>query len=100
MLTDSVQTDISSVILVGGISRVPMVRSAVTTLVGEDKIAQNINADEAAVMGAALYGAGLSKQFKTKDIRLTGITPYAVQVAYEAEGKTGEHAGRSAIILS
>lgn len=73
--------DITSVILVGGTSRVPMVRNAVIALVGEDKVAQNLNADEAAVMGAALFGAGLSKQFRTKEIRLSGLSPYAMQIA-------------------
>lgn len=81
-------SDITSVILVGGTSRVPMVRNAVTALVGEDKIAQNLNADEAAVMGAALFGAGLSKQFRTKEIRLTGLSPYAMQVAYSSDKST------------
>lgn len=85
-------TDITSVILVGGTSRVPMVRNAVTTLVGEDKIAQNLNADEAAVMGAALYGAGLSKQFRTKEIRLTGLSPYGVQMAYDSDKSTSASA--------
>ena len=51
------------------------------------RIAQNVNADEAAVLGAGLYGAGLSRQFKTKDIRLTDIAPYDIQVSYIAESK-------------
>ena len=55
-----------------------------------DKIAQNLNADEAAVMGAALYGAARSSQFRTKDIRLTGLTPYSVEMSYQAEEKQGE----------
>lgn len=37
-------------------------------------------------MGAALYGAALSSQFRTKDIRLTGVTPYGIDVTYEADG--------------
>lgn len=48
----------------------------------------NVNADEAAVLGAALYGAGLSRQFRTKDIRVTDIGLYDVQVSYPAEAKT------------
>lgn len=85
--------ELDSVILVGGTSRVPMVRAAVTAVVGEDKIAQNLNADEAAVMGGALYGAGLSKQFKTKDIRLTGLASHAVEMSYETQGKDGTWRG-------
>ena len=90
-------------ILTGGSSRVPMIQAAVTAAVGKcvspsfraqktpsklrSRIAQNVNADEAAVLGASLYGAGLSRQFKTKDIRLTDITPYDIQVSYIAEFK-------------
>lgn len=48
----------------------------------------NVNADEAAVLGAALHGAALSRQFKTKDIRVTDIAPYDVQVSYQSEAKT------------
>ncbi|MBW0474568.1 hypothetical protein O181_014283 [Austropuccinia psidii MF-1] len=74
--------DLKSVILVGGSSRVPMVQASVKSLVGEDKIAVNVNADEAAVMGAALYGAGISRQFKTKDIRIQNISPYSISASY------------------
>ncbi|KAA1133378.1 lumenal Hsp70 protein [Puccinia graminis f. sp. tritici] len=74
--------DIKSVILVGGSSRVPMVQAAVKSLVGEDRIAVNVNADEAAVMGAALYGAGISRQFKTKDVRIHNVSPHAIAASY------------------
>jgi hypoxia up-regulated 1 len=46
-----------------------------------------VNADEAAVLGAALYGASLSRQFKTKDIRITDVSPYDIQVSYPSEPK-------------
>ena len=46
-----VQDDITSVILTGGASRTPMIQSAVRAAVGESKIAMNVNADEAAVLG-------------------------------------------------
>ncbi|OAV98567.1 hypothetical protein PTTG_01803 [Puccinia triticina 1-1 BBBD Race 1] len=74
--------DIKSVILVGGSSRVPMVQAAVKSLVGEDRIAVNVNADEAAVMGAALYGAGISRQFKTKDVRIRNVSPHSISASY------------------
>lgn len=77
--------DLSSVVLVGGTSRVPMVQEAISALVGADKITKNLNADEAAVMGAALFGAGLSRQYRTKDIRLTGLNAHAIDVAYPAD---------------
>ncbi|KAI6118149.1 heat shock protein 70 family [Pisolithus sp. B1] len=76
--------NVASVILTGGSSRTPMVQAAVKAAVGEDRIAQNVNADESAVLGAALYGASLSRQFKTKDIRITDILPHEVQASYFA----------------
>ena len=45
----------------------------------------SLNADEATILGAGLYGAGLSLQLKTKDIRLTDIAPYDIKVSYIAE---------------
>lgn len=57
------------------------------------KTAHNVNADEAAVLGAAFYGASLSPQFKTKEIkvedRLLGGEDF--QVSYTAESKSGGH---------
>ena len=47
-----------------------------------DRIALNVNADESAVLGAALYGASLSRQFKTKDIRVTDVIMHDVQASY------------------
>ena len=48
----------------------------------------NVNSDEAAVLGAALHGATLSRQFRTKNIKLSDISPYDVQVSYLAEAKS------------
>lgn len=76
--------NISSVILTGGNSRTPMVQAAVKAAVGEDRIALNVNADESAVLGAALYGASLSRQFKTKDIRVTDVLIHDIQASYLA----------------
>ncbi|KAF8841856.1 actin-like ATPase domain-containing protein [Paxillus ammoniavirescens] len=73
---------ISSVILTGGSSRTPMVQAAIKAAVGEDRIALNVNADEAAVLGAALRGASLSRQFKTKDIRIFDIAMYDIEASY------------------
>ncbi|KAF9238683.1 heat shock protein 70 family [Melanogaster broomeanus] len=75
---------VSSVILTGGSSRTPMIQAAVKAAVGEDRIALNVNADEAAVLGAALHGASLSRQFKTKDIRISDIATYDIQASYFA----------------
>ncbi|KAI0270836.1 HSP70-domain-containing protein [Russula aff. rugulosa BPL654] len=80
--------DIDSVILTGGATRIPMVRAALTAIVGEEKLAMNVNADEAVVLGAALHGATLSRQFRTKNIKLSDISPYDVQGSRTGTRKT------------
>ncbi|XP_006455585.1 hypothetical protein AGABI2DRAFT_210009 [Agaricus bisporus var. bisporus H97] len=76
--------DISSVVFTGGATRTPMVQAAVKKVVGEDKMAFNVNADESIVLGAALYGASLSRQFKTKNIKVNDLTVYDLQASYAA----------------
>ena len=88
--------NITSVIFAGGHSRVPMVQAAVRAAVGEKKIATSVNADEAAVLGAALYGASVSRQFRTKDIKVTDIIPYDVQISYQSEPKSVDSASEGA----
>jgi len=58
------------------------------TTLFSDKIALNVNADEAAVLGAALYGASLSRQFKTKPIRVSDISVHDIQISYFAAAST------------
>ncbi|KAG7447381.1 actin-like ATPase domain-containing protein [Guyanagaster necrorhizus] len=74
--------DITSVILTGGSTRTPMIQAAVKAAVGDDKIALNVNADEAAVLGAGLHGASLSRQFKTKNIKVQDIGLNDIQASY------------------
>ncbi|KAL4257706.1 Heat Shock Protein 70 (HSP70) [Pleurotus pulmonarius] len=76
--------NISSVILTGGSTRTPMIQAAIKAAVGEDKIALNVNADEAAVLGAALHGASLSRQFKTKSFKVSDIGVHNIQASYFA----------------
>ncbi|CED85320.1 Molecular chaperones GRP170/SIL1, HSP70 superfamily [Phaffia rhodozyma] len=87
--------DINSLILFGGNSRVPMVQAAIKAAIGEDKIAQNVNTDEGAVLGAAFYGATQSRQFKTKDYKVTDIQPYDIQLSYVAESNKEESEPRT-----
>ncbi|EDR09636.1 uncharacterized protein LACBIDRAFT_189980 [Laccaria bicolor S238N-H82] len=80
--------EIKSVILTGGSSRTPMIRASVKAAVGGNKIALNVNGDEAAVLGAALHGAGLSRQFKTKNIKVSDISVHDIQASYLAASTT------------
>jgi hypoxia up-regulated 1 len=91
--------NITSVILHGGSTRMPMIQAAIKAAVGEDKIALNVNADEAAVLGAALHGASLSRQFKTKNIKVSDISVHDIQASYFAAPTTSSSRPRSITTL-
>lgn len=86
---------LESVILHGGSVRVPFVQKALEDVVGTDKIAKTVNADEAAVMGirslkhkanigAIFRGAQLNSQFKVKDIRPKDYSTYPITIISNA----------------
>ncbi len=80
--------EIDSLILHGGAARVPFVQRELIGIVGEDKIARNVNADESAVMGAVFRGAALSGQFRVKEVRLSDITPFSYQYVVGSTSRT------------
>lgn len=73
--------DIRSVILAGGSTRVPFVQRHLISLVGEDIISKNVNADEAAVLGATLRGVQISGLFRSK--RMTVIESTTNDFSYK-----------------
>ncbi|KAF9449074.1 actin-like ATPase domain-containing protein [Macrolepiota fuliginosa MF-IS2] len=91
--------NITSLIFTGGSTRTPMIQAAVKAAVGEDKLAYNVNADEAAVLGAALQGASLSRQFKTKNIKVNDVGVYDVQATYAAAATSPNAKPRSITTL-
>ncbi|KAL4799079.1 Hsp70 protein-domain-containing protein [Aspergillus venezuelensis] len=80
--------DIDSVILHGGSIRTPFVQKELETVCGgSEKIRTNVNADEAAVFGAAFKGAGLSPSFRVKEIRASDASGYSVVLKWTSESK-------------
>ena len=74
-------SSIDTVVLSGGSSRVPSVQAALRAAgIPEDKLAKNINADEAAVMGAALFGATFQPQLRMKPLRVEDLQPYSIEM--------------------
>lgn len=70
--------------LVGGGVRVPEVQKVLQTKVGDDKIARNIDGDEAAVLGAVLHGAAVSSQFKLGvKVIVKDLNIHPIQVSYK-----------------
>ncbi|KAF2084055.1 actin-like ATPase domain-containing protein [Saccharata proteae CBS 121410] len=80
--------DLESVILHGGAIRTPFVQRKLETLAGDaSKLRTNVNADEAAVFGAAFKGAGLSPSFRVKEIRDSDAANFAAGLRYTWNGK-------------
>lgn len=69
-------SEINSIILFGGASRIPFIQSTLADYVSSDKISKNVNADEASVKGAAFYGASLTKSFRVKPLIVQDIINY------------------------
>ncbi|KAI2854504.1 hypothetical protein CBS76997_10169 [Aspergillus niger] len=81
-------SDIDSVILHGGAIRTPFVQKELERVCGSaNKIRTSVNADEAAVFGAAFKGAALSPSFRVKDIRASDASSYAVVLKWDSESK-------------
>jgi hypoxia up-regulated 1 len=79
---------LNSVILHGGAVRTPFVQKHLESVVGgSSKIRTNVNADEAAVLGAAFKAAGLSPSFRVKDIRAHDTPGYDVGLKWTNEGR-------------
>merc|ERR1711981_1013169 len=80
--------DLTSVILHGGATRTPFVQAKLEALVGDAaKLRSNVNADEAAVFGAAFKAAQISPSFRVKDIVAGDAASYATFLQYSLDGK-------------
>ncbi|XP_053308574.1 hypoxia up-regulated protein 1 isoform X2 [Spea bombifrons] len=77
--------EIDQVILVGGATRVPKVQELLLKAVGKEELGKNINADEAAAMGAVYQAAALSKAFKVKPFVVRDAAAFPIQVEFTRE---------------
>lgn len=81
-------SDVESVVLHGGAIRTPFVQKQLEDFAGSSKkIRTNVNADEAAVFGAAFKGAALSPSFRVKDIRTGDAASYPISLKWNSDGK-------------
>ncbi|ANB14447.1 Hsp70 family chaperone LHS1 [Sugiyamaella lignohabitans] len=79
---------VSSIILTGGSTRIPIVQQELLSLINardpteQVTLAKNVNADEAAVLGTALRGVGISKIFRSKDMAVIdrAIWDYSAEI--------------------
>jgi molecular chaperone DnaK len=70
-------SDVSDVILVGGMTRMPLVQEKVKEFFGKDP-RKDVNPDEAVAVGAAIQGAVLSGD--RKDLLLLDVTPLSLGI--------------------
>jgi len=71
--------DIDEVILVGGMTRTPMVQRLIYEIFGKEPN-KSVNPDEAVAIGAAIQAAILAGSAKEKDIVLVDVTPLTLGI--------------------
>jgi molecular chaperone HscC len=72
--------ELSEVILIGGATRMPLVRQAVTRMFGRFP-ATRINPDEAVALGAAVQAGLRARDAALKEVVLTDVCPYTLGIA-------------------
>ncbi|KAJ3275769.1 adenyl-nucleotide exchange factor sse1 [Terramyces sp. JEL0728] len=80
--------DVDFVELIGGSTRIPMVKEAIAkffggSLEGENKLATTMNQDEAVARGCALKCAVLSPVFKVRDFTVQDINPHPIELTWD-----------------
>ena len=81
--------DIDSVELVGGSTRVPLVKEKIAKFFGgssdgENKLSYTLNQDEAVARGAALQCAIVSPVFKVRDFAVQDWNAYPIELAWDS----------------
>jgi molecular chaperone HscC len=89
-LRDSqIRTDeLAEIVLVGGATRMPAVRKAVTRMFGRFP-SNAINPDEAVAIGAAIQAGLKARDAALREIVLTDVCPYSLGVNALEQGPTG-----------
>jgi len=80
--------NLSAVELLGGCSRVPRVKAALTETLGGRALDMHLDADEAVVLGAGLFAANLSTIFRLRKFGMSDKAPYTV--TFKLEGADEE----------
>jgi molecular chaperone HscC len=78
---------LDQIILVGGATRMPLIRKAVTRMFGRFPSA-SVNPDEAVAYGAAVQAALMARDAALNEVVMTDVCPYSLGVD-AAEGQTG-----------
>lgn len=83
-------SDIDSILLVGGATKLPLIRSFVSKLFGKLAYA-NINPDEVVALGAGVQAALKGKDASIKEVILTDVCPYTLGTSVTIRKSQGFH---------
>lgn len=83
-------TDLASVEIVGGSTRVGCVKRAISEVLGIPTLSTTMNADEAVARGAALQSAILSPRFKVLPYEIQESQPFPIKLAWDDEEAVGD----------
>ncbi|KQW82239.1 Hsp70 family protein [Brevundimonas sp. Root1279] len=86
--------ELNEVILVGGSTRMPLVRRAITRMFGRFP-ANAVNPDEAVAVGAAVQAGLKSRDVALKEVVMTDVCPYTLGIAAGDHDERGRHLGVS-----
>jgi hypoxia up-regulated 1 len=75
-------SSLAAVELVGGGTRVPGLQAALTAALGGRALDRHMDADEAVLHGAALFGANASTAFRLKRFGGADVAPFAVALSH------------------
>ncbi|KAL7573194.1 hypothetical protein ACA910_018851 [Epithemia clementina (nom. ined.)] len=79
---ESASKDLSVVEIVGGSSRIGMVKRKLMSILNVSSLSTTMNADEAVARGAALQSAILSPRFKVLPYDIQEAQPYPIEVSW------------------
>ena len=87
--------DIDSVEMIGGGMRIPKFQEELSKTLGARlELGMHINSDESMALGAAFHGANVSTAFKVRQVGMTDVNPFPIQVSLE----TIEEASKRSIL--
>jgi len=76
---------ITSLIVIGGATRVPKVQELLLKASGKSELGRNLNADEAAALGSSYQAAALSSGFKVKTFHVRGGATYPIEINFQRD---------------
>lgn len=86
--SDIPTTSLSEIVLVGGATRMPIIRKAVTRMFGRFP-SQAVHPDEAVAIGAAIQAGLKARDVALKEVAITDVCPYSLGVGIAERDMNG-----------